>query len=422
MSESILRRIKPDQIKARRTTGADMEATAKALEIVADVQKRGRKALLDYGLRFGDIQKDEKWIFDQSDFDEALASLPVDKRDLLRAMAKRIEGFAVSQRQCLTDLSTDIEGGKAGHLVTPVKRAACYAPGGRYPLPSSVLMTVIPAKVAGVETIWVASPRPEVEVLAACAVSGADHLLGIGGAQAIAAFAFGAGEIPACDVIVGPGNRFVTAAKRLVSGQVRIDMPAGPSELVVLADDTADPAWAAADMLAQAEHDPDALVILVALDESTAARACDQLALQLDDLPTSAVAREALKNAFSVIAPDIEKGIEICNRLAPEHLSVMVRDAKGVAKRLRNYGALFIGSQTAQALGDYGAGPNHVLPTGGSARSFGGLSVFNFLKVNTWIRIDERENAAELFHEATQMAEIEGLSGHANSLKLRLKR
>ncbi len=422
MSESLLKRVAADQIRVRREIADDLEASKAAFEIIEDIRKRGAEALVEYGRRFGDIESNEKWIYDRGDFEQAYESLCAEKRALLKNTAARIDAFAKAQRKCLVDLSADVEGGKAGHFVRPVERAACYAPGGRYPLPSSVLMTVIPARAAGVKTVWVASPGPKVEILAACAVAGADFLLGIGGAQAIAALAFGAGDVPACDVIVGPGNAFVTAAKRLVSGQVRIDMPAGPSEYVVVADGSADPACVAADMLAQAEHDPDAMVALVALDEKTALGVQRELAAQLADLPTADIARRALQNSFFTVAPDVETAISICDLIAPEHLSVMAPNAGKIASKLKNYGALFIGSKTAQALGDYGAGPNHVLPTGGAARSFGGLSVFNFLKISTWIHIEDLGKAQTLYAEAADLAEMEGLKAHRNSLLIRIKK
>jgi phosphoribosyl-ATP pyrophosphohydrolase/phosphoribosyl-AMP cyclohydrolase/histidinol dehydrogenase len=278
-------------------------------------------------------------------------------------------------------------------------------------------MTAVTARVAGVERVVVASPRPAAVTLAAAHVADADGLLTVGGAHAIAALAYGAGPVPACDVIVGPGNRWVTAAKQLVSGHVGIDMLAGPSELVVLADDTADAETVAADLLAQAEHDPDALPVLVTPSAELIARVNDALARQLDVLPTAETARAAVAEGFAVLCRDLDEAVAVCDHLAPEHLEVMTRDADALQSRLRHYGGLFVGAGAAEVLGDYGAGPNHVLPTGGTARRTGGLSVFNFLRIRTWLRMDA---PAELARDAAALARLEGLEGHARSAERRL--
>jgi phosphoribosyl-ATP pyrophosphohydrolase/phosphoribosyl-AMP cyclohydrolase/histidinol dehydrogenase len=312
-----------------------------------------------------------------------------------------------------------IPGGEAGHTCLPVCSVGCYAPGGRFPLPSSVLMTAITARAAGVPLVWVASPRPTAATLAAAAVAGADGLLAIGGVQAIAALARGLVGAPACDMIVGPGNRWVTAAKQLVSGEVGIDMLAGPSELVVLADESADPALVAADLLAQAEHDDDAVPILV----STSARLADAVELEIGkrliDLPTRATACKALRNGGACIATDVVHAIEVCDRIGPEHLEIMMREPESVASRIRNAGAVFIGSAAAEVLGDYGAGPNHVLPTGGSSRFRAGLSVFTFLRARTWLRVDDPGAGAGLARDAAAFARVESLAGHVAAAELR---
>jgi phosphoribosyl-ATP pyrophosphohydrolase/phosphoribosyl-AMP cyclohydrolase/histidinol dehydrogenase len=273
--------------------------------------------------------------------------------------------------------------------------------------------------VAGVPSVWVASPRPTDVTLAAAAVAGADALLRVGGAQAIAALAYGAGPVPRSDTIVGPGNRWVTAAKQLVSGQVAIDMLAGPSELVVLADDGADPEVVAADLLAQAEHDVDALPILVTPSAALAAAVDVALAAQLADLPTAATARAAVAEGFCVLVADLEQGASVCDRIGPEHLELLVRDPQALAPRLRHYGGLFVGAGAAEVLGDYGAGPNHVLPTGGTARYTGGLSVLTFLRVRTWLRVDDPAAARELVEDAVALARLEGLEGHARAAERR---
>jgi histidinol dehydrogenase len=246
-----------------------------------------------------------------------------------------------------------------------------------------------------------------------------DGFLAAGGAQASAALAFGAGPVPACDVSAGPGNAWVTAAKRAVFGHVGIDALAGPSELVILADDDADPSTIAADLLAQAEHDPLSIPILVTDSARVACSVADELRVQLESLPTAGIARPALASGGFVLTRDISEGVEACNRLAPEHLHLHLSDAHSVAPRLTNYGALFIGAQSAEVLGDYGAGPNHVLPTGRAARFSGGLSVLTFIRVRTWLEVQDVPNARELFDDAAWLARVERLEAHARSAERR---
>jgi phosphoribosyl-ATP pyrophosphohydrolase/phosphoribosyl-AMP cyclohydrolase/histidinol dehydrogenase len=257
--------------------------------------------------------------------------------------------------------------------------------------------------------------------LAAAAVAGANAVLGVGGAHAIAALAYGVEGLDSCDVVVGPGNRWVTAAKQLVSGSVGIDMLAGPSELVVLADDTADPEMVAADLLAQAEHDPDALPVLVTTSEKLAAAVEEAIHRQLADLPTREVAERALENGFFTIVPDLDTAVSVCDRLAPEHLQVMTDDADKVAAMLHHWGGLFIGAGSAEVLGDYGAGPNHTLPTGGVARYRGGLSVLDFLRVRTWLEIDNPVAAQQMVEDSVALARLEGLEAHARAAERRLR-
>jgi phosphoribosyl-ATP pyrophosphohydrolase/phosphoribosyl-AMP cyclohydrolase/histidinol dehydrogenase len=276
-------------------------------------------------------------------------------------------------------------------------------------------MTAVTARVAGVEKVWVASPRPTDATLAAAAIAGADGLLAAGGAQAIAALAQGCCGVPRCDVIVGPGNRWVTAAKYLVSDRVGIDMLAGPSELLVLADDSADPALVAADLLAQAEHDDDAVPMLVTTAASLPDMVEARIQEQLRSLPTRETASAALSNGFAAVVGAMDDAIAVCDQLAPEHLEVMTRNAELVAARIAHAGAVFVGSNSAEVLGDYGAGPNHVLPTGGTARFRAGLSVFTFLRPRTWLRIDSHAQSGPLREDATVVARMELLEGHARA-------
>jgi len=422
VNEPLLRRLRPDEIPALRREPVDAATLAQAAAIMDDVRRGGETALRAHAERFGDLAPGAPAVRSRDELAAALAALDPAKRALLERAAERIRRFAEAQRRCLSDLHFPLAEGAAGHVAAPVATAGCYAPGGRFPLVSSILMTVVPANVAGVARVWVATPKPTAEMLAAAAVAGADALLAVGGAQAIAALAYGAGPVPACDAIVGPGNRWVTAAKQLVAGRVAIDMLAGPSELAVLADGAADPQLVAADLLAQAEHDPDALPALISLDAALIEKVDAELARQLADLPTAPTASQALKNGFAVCAPNIDAAVALCDRLAPEHLELMVADADAVAPKLSHYGALFIGGGSAEVFGDYAAGPNHVLPTGGAARFAGGLSVFTFLRVRTWLKIDRPDAAASLQEDAAALARLEGLAAHARAAELRRRK
>ncbi len=408
------------ELVRRRAAGVPAEAVAVAAPIVDAVRARGETALREHAERLGDVPAGGPLFLDRAELSRALNGLAAGDRTRLERVAARILTFAEAQKRALNAVTVTVPGGAAGHWIAPLERAGCYAPSGRYPLPSSVLMTAVTARAAGVKEIWVASPKPGPITLAAAAIAGADGLLAAGGAQAIAALAFGAGPVPPCDVIAGPGNRYVTAAKQLVAGRVAIDMLAGPSELVVFADSTASPAVIAADLLAQAEHDPDALPVLVTLDPAHPDRVEQELARQLGNLPSAEVARAALANGGVVVVANVEEGISACDALAPEHLELCLQDSAAVAPRLGHYGALFIGSGSAEVLADYGAGPNHVLPTAGTARSKGGLSVYTFLRVRTWLRIDDSAAARPLVEDAAWFGRVEGLEGHARSAERRL--
>jgi len=419
----LLRMVPASDIPAVRRSPVDAQTLAQAAAIVERVRTMGEPALREYAERFGDLEPGAPLIAERDELERALHELDADTRAVLERTNARIRAFAEAQRASVREVEIPLPGGVGGQSVAPVERAGCYAPGGRYPLPSSVLMTASTARAAGVNDVLVASPRAGSITLAAAAVAGADRLLRVGGAHAIAAMAFGVpGVIEPCDAIAGPGNRWVTAAKQLVAGIVRIDMLAGPSELVVLADAQAEAPTIAADLLAQAEHDDDASAILVTTDAALADRVDGELREQLESLPTRATAERALRNGFCVVVNDLDEGVEICNRLAPEHLELLVEDADALRPRLRHYGGLFVGASAAEVLGDYGIGPNHTLPTGGTARSSGGLSVFDFLRVRTWLRIDDAASAQEPVRDAVAMARLEGLEAHARSAERRLNR
>jgi phosphoribosyl-ATP pyrophosphohydrolase/phosphoribosyl-AMP cyclohydrolase/histidinol dehydrogenase len=417
----LLRQLRPDQLPTRSRRPLDESTLRAAAAILADIDTRGDSAVLDHALRLGDLTPGAPHLFLPAALRAARDGLETPQRELLERTADRIRDFALAQRNCLRDLSFPIPGGSAGHDCIPARSAGCYAPGGRFPLPSSVLMTAVTARAAGVSEVWIASPRPTQATLAAASIAGADGLLAIGGAQAIGAMARGLLGLPGCDMIVGPGNRWVTAAKQLVSGEVGIDMLAGPSELLVLADETADAEIIAADLLAQAEHDDDAVPMLVTTDASLANRVEDCLERQLQTLPTAPTARAALRNGFAIVARSLDEAIELCDAIAPEHLEVLTANPSAIARRLQNAGAVFIGPLAAEVLGDYGVGPNHVLPTGGTARFRAGLSVFTFLRARTWVRMTDPQAGSSLYHDAAALARIESLEGHARAAMARRK-
>ena len=424
MTSPLLRVLQPDEIAPRRAGrggAVDSATLTTAAEMLDDIRRSGDAAALGHAVRLGDLRVGERHLYTPDDLRAARSRLPVREREVLQRVAERIRAFALAQRGCLNDLTLSVPGGEAGHTCIPVRSAGCYAPGGRFPLPSSVLMTAVTARAAGVERVWVASPRPTDATLAAAAIAGADGLLAIGGVQGVAALARGLLGVPegGCDMIVGPGNRWVTAAKLLISGEVGIDMLAGPSELVVLADETADARVVAADLLAQAEHDDDAIPILISTSTTLIAGVVDELQRQLTTLPTHATARGALRNGYAVVASSMEQAAALSDDIGPEHLEIHARDAQRIASGIRNAGAVFIGAGAAEVLGDYGAGPNHVLPTGGTSRFRAGLSVFTFLRARTWIRIDEVARAAPILEDAAALARMEMLEGHARSAESR---
>lgn len=417
-----LRVVGPDEVQSLQLDPVDPVARDQAAAIIAEVRQKGAAGLIEVAHRLRDIESLNAQIyFSREDLRKAFDTLDAATQQVLHNTAERIRAFAVQQRSSIVDMTTTIPGGRAGHTIAPVDTAGCYAPGGRYPLPSSVLMTAITARAAGVKTVYVASPRPALATLAAAYVADADGLLAVGGAQAIAAMAYGIAPLASCDVIVGPGNKWVTAAKSLVSGICAIDMLAGPSEVLVIADATSDADVIAADLLAQAEHDTEARPILVSTSAAKITEVNECLARRLATLPTAETAREAVAKGFAVLCEDnLDRAIAISDLIGPEHLEVHTVDAEAVAKRCNHYGAVFIGKGSAEVLGDYGAGPNHVLPTCGTARYTGGLSVFTFLRIRTWMQLDNMVEAQALVKDCVALARVEGLEGHAQSAECRL--
>ena len=415
-----LRRVTLAELERARVSPLVPEALEDARRIVASVAEQGERAVRACAERFGERSAGQPLLLGPADMRAALDALPPEDRRLLERVAERIGRFAQAQRDAIVSFDLPIAGGVASQVVVPVESAGCYSPAGRSPLPSSVLMTAVTARAAGCSRVVVASPGAHPVMLAAAAVAEADEFLAVGGAHAIAALAFGFEGFEPVSVVVGPGNAWVTAAKHLVSDRVGIDMLAGPSELLVLADDTADPELIAADLLAQAEHDPMASAMLAATSGSLVDAVDRELARQLEALPTREVAERALANGFACVVRDVDELIRVADRVAAEHLEIMTRDAQQVALRVRHAGGVFIGPGSAEVLGDFGAGPNHTLPTGGTAAHAAGLSVLDFLRARTHLTITDPASANELARDAVRMAELEGLPAHARAAQRRV--
>jgi histidinol dehydrogenase len=306
-----------------------------------------------------------------------------------------------------------------GHKIVPIESVGCYVPGGQYPLPSSALMSVIPAKVAGVKNILVFSPKIQPVTIVAANIAGADRIFKIGGVQAIAAMAFGTNQIPRVDKIVGPGNKYVAAAKKEVFGIVGIDMIAGPSEVLIIADDSANPSFIVADLLAQAEHDVDARANLIVTSKSLVDKVQKEISIQLEKLKTRDIAEKSIQKSSLILVESLDEAVELSNIIAPEHLELQIKNPNNIIPKLINYGSLFIGEYSAEVFGDYCSGPNHTLPTGGAARYTGGLSVKDFVKTLTYQRALKKSD--NLIDISSTLAKAEGLDAHRNAADIRRK-
>jgi histidinol dehydrogenase len=411
-------------LAAKRESASDVDAIVAA--IVEDVKRRGDKAVLEYTERFDRVKLAAKDLrVTAAEIDGAAKACAPATLAALRVAADRIRDY--HQRQKPADLDyTDAIGVRLGHRWTPVSAVGIYVPGGTAAYPSSVLMNAVPAKVAGVARVVMVVPTPDGKlnplVLAAAKIAGVDEIYRLGGAQAVAALAYGTKTIAAVDKITGPGNAYVAAAKRMVFGEVGIDMIAGPSEVVVVADNQNDPVWIAADLLAQAEHDQAAQSILITDDARFAEAVIDAVATELKTLPRAAIARESWERHGAVIkVRKLEDAAPLIDRLAPEHLQLAIADPDKLAAKVQHAGAIFLGRHAPEALGDYLAGPNHVLPTSRTARFSSGLGVLDFMKRTSLMGCDALA-LAELSEAALALAEAEGLGAHARSIAVRLNR
>jgi histidinol dehydrogenase len=409
-----------------RGQSADPAVETAVRGIVEDVRARGDAALLEYTNRFDRraLAGAGELAVPRQRLGQARAAIPAEARAALEQAAERIRAY--HERQKLDSWQyTEADGTRLGQQVTPLDRVGLYVPGGKAAYPSSVLMNAIPARVAGVPDLVMAVPAPDGAlndlVLAAADIAGVNRVFTIGGAQAVAALAFGTESVPRVDKIVGPGNIYVATAKRLVFGAVDIDMIAGPSEIVVLCDGRTDPDWVAMDLFSQAEHDEDAQAILISLDPAFTAAVAASIERLLPGLERREIARASLESRGALItAGGLDEAIELVNRIAPEHLELSVEEPEAAARRVRHAGAIFLGRYTPEAIGDYCAGPNHVLPTSGTARFSSPLGVYDFQKRTSLIQCTA-EGAARLARTASVLARGEGLTAHARSAEYRMK-
>jgi histidinol dehydrogenase len=384
-------------------------------KILADVRKRGDAAVREYTRKFDGVLPRE---FPVSE--KLLATIPSDQAAALRAAHGRIRTFHEKQLQISWEY-TDAEGTRLGQQVSALERVGLYVPGGKAAYPSSVLMNAVPAKVAGVRELVMTSPNPNPLVLAAAALAGVDRVIGIGGAQAIGALAYGTKSIARVDKIVGPGNAYVAEAKRQVFGEVGIDMVAGPSEILVIADSSANADWVAMDLFSQAEHDESAQAILLSPDEGFLDAVAASIQKLIVEMPRREVIAASLKaRGALILTRDLEEACAVANRIAPEHIEIAVQLPERFLSKIRNAGAIFLGRWSSEAIGDYCAGPNHVLPTAGTARFSSPLGVYDFQKRTSVIGVSQ-QSALTLGRIAATLAEGEGLTAHKRAAEMRFK-
>ncbi|HEY5797913.1 MAG TPA: histidinol dehydrogenase [Bosea sp. (in: a-proteobacteria)] len=413
-----------DLLLAKREVSEEVDRVV--ADIITEVREHGDAAVIDYTQRFDHLALTPQTLrVSPEEIDAAVAACPPAQIAALETACERIEAYHLHQKP-QDAWFTDAAGVQSGWRWSAIEAVGLYVPGGTASYPSSVLMNAVPAKVAGVDRVVMVAPTPRAEtnplVLAAARLAGVDEIYRIGGAQAVAALAYGTASIAPVAKIVGPGNAYVAAAKRRVFGQVGIDMIAGPSEVLIIADGTANPDWIAADLLAQAEHDVSAQSILMTDDAGLAGEVEKAVRAQLQTLPRAAIAAKSWDDFGAILlVSDLEAAVPLIDRLAPEHLEIMTADPDRLSGMIRNAGAIFLGGHTPEAIGDYVGGPNHVLPTARSARFSSGLGVLDFMKRTSLLRCGPDALRA-LAPAATQLAEAEGLQAHGRSVTIRLNR
>lgn len=395
----------------------EFEAISSTEEIAKEVKNSGDKAIKKYTKQF-DGEDLEAFLISPDEIKNAYSKVDKETINAIKKSIQNVKKFSEKQLKCLKNLKTKIDKNELGHNIIPLDSVGCYIPGGNYPLLSSAIMTIVPAKVAGVKEIVACSPKIRPETIVACNLAGTNKIYRIGGVQAIAGMAFGTETIPKVNKIVGPGNKYVTAAKKYVFGEVGIDFLAGPSEVMVIADETANPEFVSADMLAQCEHDLDARAFLITTSANFAQQVKICAQKQLETLSTKEIASISFGKSFAIVVNSIDEAIELANKKAPEHLELCFKTTKKAINKFKNYGSLFIGNYSAEVYGDYCSGTNHVLPTNEVSKYSGGLSVFDFIKIQTYQIISKKGNEI-ISPIASRLADKEGLKAHKLAADIR---
>ena len=388
-------------------------------KIIEDVKKNGDKAVRKYTEIFDKI-KIKNFKVNKRDIAEAYKKVDKETIKAIKSAARNIREFAGAQFKNFKDFEYTKNGITVGQKIIPIEKIGVYVPGGNYPLPSTALMCIIPAKVAGVKEVIVCSPKIKPVTIVSANLAGADKIFNVGGVQAIAAMAYGTKTIPKVDKVVGPGNIYVTQAKKEIFGDCGIDLLAGPTEILLIADRSSNPKFIAADLLAQAEHDINTKIIFVTDSKELIKNVNNEIKFQIKKLETKKIIKEAFKKKKVIFVKNLKGAVKIANEVAPEHLALQVKNPRRYLNQLKNYGSLFLGEYSAVAFGDYCSGTNHVLPTDKTSRYTGGLSVKDFLKIQTYQLINKK-GAKNLAKIATKFASLEGLDGHKKSAEIRFK-
>ena len=409
-----------DELDKNFFSKIEFESISSVNDIINAVRKDGDNAVRKYAKKFGDGDL-SAFKLTEDEIKEAIKQVDEKTIETIKFAVKNVNEFAKAQLSSLKELEAEVNGNILGHKIIPIESVGCYIPGGNYPLPSSAIMTVVPAKVAGVKRVVAMSPKIQPVTVAAAYYAGADEIYRIGGVQAIAAMAYGTESIQKVNKIVGPGNKFVTSAKKQVYGECGIDFLAGPSEVLIIADETAKPEFVAADILAQCEHDKDARAFLICFSKEFAQKVDEKAKEYLKNLQTREIAEQSYNKSFAVVVRYLDEAVALSNKKAPEHLELCLENAENLINKFNNYGSLFIGNYSAEVFGDYVSGTNHTLPTNQVAKYSGGLSVFDYIKIQTYQIIREK-SIKETAINASYLAEKEGLFAHKLAADVRLEK
>ena len=409
-----------DELDKNFFSKIEFESISSVNDIINAVRKDGDNAVRKYAKKFGDGDL-SAFKLTEDEIKEAIKQVDEKTIETIKFAVKNVNEFAKAQLSSLKELEAEVNGNILGHKIIPIESVGCYIPGGNYPLPSSAIMTVVPAKVAGVKRVVAMSPKIQPVTVAAAYYAGADEIYRIGGVQAIAAMAYGTESIQKVNKIVGPGNKFVTSAKKQVYGECGIDFLAGPSEVLIIADETAKPEFVAADILAQCEHDKDARAFLICFSNEFAQKVDEKAKEYLKNLQTREIAEQSYNKSYAVVVRYLDEAVALSNKKAPEHLELCLENAENLINKFNNYGSLFIGNYSAEVFGDYVSGTNHTLPTNQVAKYSGGLSVFDYVKIQTYQIIREK-SIKETAINASYLAEKEGLFAHKLAADVRLQK